>query len=211
MKPTNISSAIGRMPQAAAPTAAPTYADSDSGVSSSRSPCLAYRPLVTPSTPPQASRSPSPPAPPTMSSPIMITEGSRAISWSIASLMACFMLILRAMVWSPRGSVIHVDIGQQVGLRGLRRALGLEHRALDQAQHLVVDGLQLGRAEHAGRGDGGGKLLQAVVVAADVVEFAGPPPLRARAMISPAASCTAKKSVPSTVTPGRPKPAARST
>jgi hypothetical protein len=54
--------------------------------------------LVTPSTPPQASRSPSAPAPPTMSSPITITDGSRAISWSSASLIACFMLILRAMV-----------------------------------------------------------------------------------------------------------------
>ena len=34
----NISSATGRMPQVAAPTAAPTNAASDSGVSSTRSP-----------------------------------------------------------------------------------------------------------------------------------------------------------------------------
>ena len=38
----------------------------------------------------------------------------------------------------------------------------------------------------------------------------GPPPSRARAIASLAASCTAKKSKPSTMTPGMPNPAARS-
>src|SRR5213083_517054 len=38
----------------------------------------------------------------------------------------------------------------------------------------------------------------------------GPPPSRARAIASLAASCTAKKSNPSTMTPGMPNPAARS-
>ena len=41
----NISSATGRMPQVAAPMAAPTKAASDSGVSSRRSPYFRYRPL----------------------------------------------------------------------------------------------------------------------------------------------------------------------
>jgi hypothetical protein len=38
----------------------------------------------------------------------------------------------------------------------------------------------------------------------------GPPPSRARATASPAASWTAKKSNPSTITPGMPNAAARS-
>jgi hypothetical protein len=38
----------------------------------------------------------------------------------------------------------------------------------------------------------------------------GPPPSRARAIASLAASCTAKRSNPSTMTPGMPNPAARS-
>jgi len=38
----------------------------------------------------------------------------------------------------------------------------------------------------------------------------GPPPLRARSIASAAASYTAKKSKPSTITPGIPNPAARS-
>ena len=89
MKSTNINSATGRRPVAAAPAAAPMNALSLMGVSSTRSgPNSGCRPLVTPSTPPQASISPGAPAPPALSSPITITRGSRRISLAIASLIA---------------------------------------------------------------------------------------------------------------------------
>ena len=92
-----MSSATGRSPLQAAPIAAPMNADSESGVSMMRSPCLTERPLVTPRGPPQASSSPGLPVPPEMSSPMQMTVGSRAISWSKASLTASFMLRLRAI------------------------------------------------------------------------------------------------------------------
>ena len=64
MKSTNMSSTTGRSPAAAAPTAAPTNADSEIGVSQHPAgPNLWYSPLVTPSTPPQASSSPGAPGP----------------------------------------------------------------------------------------------------------------------------------------------------
>jgi hypothetical protein len=88
MKSMNISSATGRSPLVAAPTAAPMKADSEIGVSSTRPGNWWYRPLVTPSTPPQASSSPGLPAPPALSSPMTTTEGSRAISCASASLIA---------------------------------------------------------------------------------------------------------------------------
>ena len=80
MKSTNMSSATGRRPLQAAPTAAPMNADSESGVSMTRSPYLTERPLVTPRGPPHASSSPGLPVPPEMSSPMTMTAGSRAIS-----------------------------------------------------------------------------------------------------------------------------------
>jgi hypothetical protein len=98
MKSTNISSATGRRPEQAAPTAAPMNADSLIGVSSTRPGYLWYSPLVTPSTPPQASSSPPAPCPPATSSPNSTTEGSRAISWSRASLIAFWNVIVRAIV-----------------------------------------------------------------------------------------------------------------
>ena len=89
MKSTNISSATGRRPVAAAPAAAPMKALSVIGVSSTRSrPNSGIKPLVTPSTPPQASSSPGAPIPPELSSPITMTVGSRRISWAKASLIA---------------------------------------------------------------------------------------------------------------------------
>src|ERR1043166_2879350 len=105
-----------------------------------------------------------------MSSPITITVGSRVISWSSASLIACFMLILRAMALLL---VRDVDVGGQVGGRGLRSGLRLDDRALDEAEHVVVDGLQLAGGDDAGRRDRGGELLQAVALGADLVDFAG--------------------------------------
>src|SRR4051794_21017647 len=124
MKSTNMSSATGRSPDAAAPIAAPMNADSEIGVSSTRSGNLGYRPFVTPMTPPQASSSPAAPAPPTLSSPNTTTVGSRSISWAIASLMACRYVISRAMAGPLVGDV---DVGEQVLLgvgRGRRLGLG---------------------------------------------------------------------------------------
>ena len=80
MKSMNISSATGRIPAVAAPTAAPMKADSEIGVSITRPGNWWYSPLVTPSTPPQASMSPGEPSPPALSSPITITVESRSIS-----------------------------------------------------------------------------------------------------------------------------------
>src|SRR4029450_12009183 len=74
MKSTNISSATGRRPEQAAPTAAPMNADSLIGVSRIRSGYLAYSPLVTPSTPPQASISPAAPFPPTVPPDVVLAE-----------------------------------------------------------------------------------------------------------------------------------------
>ena len=88
MKSMNISSATGRRPPVAAPTAAPMNADSEIGVSSTRPGNLWYSPLVTPRTPPQASSSPGEPWPPALSSPMTMTDGSRSISWASASLIA---------------------------------------------------------------------------------------------------------------------------
>ena len=89
MKSTNISSATGRSPVAAAPTAAPMKLLSEIGVSSTRSrPNLDISPLVTPSGPPQASSSPGAPRPPATSSPMTMTRWSRSISWLRASLIA---------------------------------------------------------------------------------------------------------------------------
>src|SRR6516165_7194944 len=128
----------------------------------SRLPCLAYRPLVTPSTPPQASISPGLPAPPTMSSPVKITVGSRLISRSSASLMACLKLILRGMGGSSDGSVLNlqsvrdVDVGHEIprGRQGrrLRRGDGL----VDQPPHLAIDRFELLRSNDAGLRDAGG-------------------------------------------------------
>jgi len=78
-KSTNISSAIGRMPAAAAPAAAPMNADSEIGVSMMRSgPKRASRPPVALKMPPYLATS----------SPITKTFGSRSISWPIASAIA---------------------------------------------------------------------------------------------------------------------------
>ena len=72
-------------------------ADSEIGVSSTRPGALAARPLVTPSTPPQASSSPGAPAPPTTSSPKTTTVGSRSSSCASASLTACWKVMFRAI------------------------------------------------------------------------------------------------------------------
>src|SRR5574337_784071 len=88
-KSTNISSAIGRMPSAAAPIALPMNAVSEIGVSMMRSlPCFASRPPVAPKMPPYLP----------MSSPRTKTSASRCISWSIASAMAAAIVSLRVVL-----------------------------------------------------------------------------------------------------------------
>ena len=89
MKSMNMSSATGRRPVVAAPTAAPMKPLSVMGVSRTRSrPKMGMSPLVTPKGPPQASSSPGAPSPPATSSPMMMTRASRSISWRSASLIA---------------------------------------------------------------------------------------------------------------------------
>src|SRR5574340_790695 len=111
-KSTNMSSAIGLMPSAAAPIAAPINPVSEIGVSMTRSlPCLASKPPVAPKMPPYLP----------MSSPITKTFASRCNSWSIASAMAPAMVSLRVVLM--RGSSVSVEDVPQ-------RVLGLRVRAL---------------------------------------------------------------------------------
>ena len=94
-KSTNMISAMGRMPSAAAPMAVPMKAVSEIGVSMMRSlPCLASRPPVAPKMPPYLP----------MSSPITKTLGSRSISWPMASDTAWAMVNLRVVMLGLRSS-----------------------------------------------------------------------------------------------------------
>ncbi len=91
MNPMNISSTTGRRPVAAEPTPAPMKADSVIGVSITRSrPNRSAKPLVTPRTPPQASKCSSLSlwGAPLTSSPNNTTFASRSISIARASLIA---------------------------------------------------------------------------------------------------------------------------
>src|ERR687888_746761 len=97
-------------------------------------------PFVTPMTPPQASITPAAPEPPTTSSPNTTTVGSRSISCASASLIACMNVILRAMA---QPSVGDVDVGGQLGQRGLRRLLRLRDGVLDQLRDLGVDPVEV--------------------------------------------------------------------
>src|SRR6266540_6028566 len=136
-KSTNISSATGRSPVAAAPTAAPMYPDSEIGVSSTRSrPKRWTRPLVTPSTPPQASScsNPGTVAPPATSSPMSTTSGSRSISTASASLTASRKVSVRVAtdMATPPLPVGDVDVGERVLGLGLGAALGERDRLVDR-------------------------------------------------------------------------------
>src|SRR5215211_6526329 len=170
MKSTNISSATGRRPEQAAPTAAPMNADSLIGVSRIRSGYLEYSPLVTPSTPPQASISPAAPCPPTLSSPNTTTVGSRLISWSRASLIAFMYVIVRATGEAPF-SVRNVDVGEQVRGVGLGRGLGV----VDQPGHLLVHAAQLLGVDQARRSHLAGEQVQAVTGTAQLLDLARGP------------------------------------
>src|SRR6188474_2559098 len=156
-KSANISSATGRSPASAAPPAAPMIADSEIGVSMTRSsPNFGSSPLVTPKMPPEASRSPEvPPAPPDTSSPSTITVGSRAISRCRASFRASrndFCGI----------SVAHVDVGRDVRLRGRGCALRSCDGCADRREHLGVDRIERRRRDAALRRDALAEFLQAV-------------------------------------------------
>src|SRR2546423_223927 len=154
-KSTNMSSATGRSPVAAAPTAAPMNPDSEIGVSSTRSrPYFLTRPLVTPRTPPQASSSSNPGtvAPPATSSPIRITDGSRAISWSRLSLIASRKVsVLTATAISQDSSIFSaigdVDVGQGILGRGQRARLGERDGRVHLRIRLPVDALDIRRRQ----------------------------------------------------------------
>src|SRR5687768_2996330 len=100
-----------------------------------------------------------------------MTVGSRCISWSSASLRACLMLILRAMS-SSQSLICDVDVGQQLGGRGQRRRLRLDHRLLDQVQHLPIDLVELRLRYDAGLFHPGLEQLDAILVGADVLDLA---------------------------------------
>src|SRR3954468_7402756 len=121
-----------------------------------------------PSTPPQASSSPGAPEPPTTSSPKTTTVSSRSISCASASLIACWKVMVLAMM-SPL--VGDVDVGEHVGGHRVRRRLGLGHGLLDQRSDRRVDRRELGlldqaRVRHAAR-----ERVQAVAVAAQVLDL----------------------------------------
>jgi hypothetical protein len=98
--------------------------------------------------------------------------GSRAISWSSASLIACFMLILRAMVGVS--SVFDVDVGQQVGLRRQRRGLGLGDGASSISPSTSWSMASARRPSSTpALGDAGGNFFRQSLIDADVVELAG--------------------------------------
>src|SRR5919201_1086173 len=110
-------------------------------------------------TPPQASITPAAPAPPTTSSPNTTIVGSRSISCASASLIACMNVILRAMAESSVGDV---DVGCQLGQRGLRGRLRLRNGVLDLLRDLGVDQAELVLAEDAGARDAAAERVEAV-------------------------------------------------
>src|SRR5436190_3586284 len=170
MKSTNISSATGLKPAAAAPTAAPMKPDSLIGVSSTRvGPNFECRPLVTPSGPPQASCSPGEPVPPETSSPIRMTRGSRVISWVSASLIACRKESFLAIVLLR--SIGFVDVGQQRLRLRIGSRLGLGNRALDEVLRLGVDLVELRRLEQPGLAHPSPEEGQAVLLVAQLLDL----------------------------------------
>src|SRR2546427_3055690 len=142
-KLTNISSAMGRRPVTAAPTAAPMKPISQIGVSMMRpGPNCWISPLVAPIGPPQASMMPwsARPAPPATSSPRRMTVGSRSISWRIAS----FSARLKSRSRATGRSAPRVDVGGQLGGGRRRALLGELDRGLDAGLGLLVDPAELG-------------------------------------------------------------------
>ncbi len=99
IKSLNMSSAIGRSPVAAAPTAVLNVMCSAIGVSITRLRLYFFAsPFVTPNTPPNVSSSLmwSTFAPPETSVPIKMTSSSFSIDWSMASLIAPINVNLRS-------------------------------------------------------------------------------------------------------------------
>src|SRR5512139_2268055 len=159
-KSANINSATGRMPASAAPPAAPMIADSEIGVSMTRSaPNFGSRPLVTPKIPPEASRWPDvPPAPPETSSPSTMIEPSRSISRCSAS----FSASRNDFCGIAGCSVGNVDVGLDFRVRrrcgGLRRGYG----RVDFTQHFFVDRIERCSGQPAFGRHARAEVLQAV-------------------------------------------------
>src|SRR5579871_6275954 len=148
----NISSATGRSPVAAAPTAMPMKPASLIGVSITRAaPKRPMSPRVAPMIPPQASSMPcaARPPPPATSSPITTTVGSRSIAWWRASLIAWTNVSVRSATALAlrRARVVHVDVAHEVGGIGRRARLGVADRGGDGGGDLVVDAAEIARGE----------------------------------------------------------------
>src|SRR6185312_1562211 len=141
-------------------------ADSVIGVSITRdSPNSLISPLVTPSTPPAASRPPSVPAPPDTSSPITITRGSRRISCSSASCNA-WRMVFKVMMRRPL--IRHVNVGQQRRRVGQRRRAGRGNGAVDQVGDLVVHRVEFAGLEQRRLPHAAAEMLEAVTVLAQL-------------------------------------------
>src|SRR5438128_947240 len=119
-------------------------------------------------TPPQASITPAAPEPPTTSSPNTTTVGSRSISCASPSLIACMNVILRAMAQS---SVRDVDVGDQLGRRGLRGRPRICDGVLDQLRDLGVDQVELALAEHACARHAAAERVEAVAAGAHALHL----------------------------------------
>src|SRR3954465_13527183 len=123
MKSANCISATGRYPRSEAPMLTPTIADSEIGVSTTRSsPNSSYSPCVTPKAPPYG---------PT-SSPRTKTFGSRRISSNSASRIA-----------SRDESSLGIQVGHRIFRRRVGRVLRVLHRLVDHRGHPRLDVLHL--------------------------------------------------------------------
>src|SRR5207249_1580103 len=168
MKSMNMSSATGRRPVVAAPTAMPMRPVSLIGVSMTRSaPKRPINPLVAPITPPQASS--FCPAPPATSSPSTMTVGSCSIAWSSASLIACTNARLRLAMAPSSARIVYVDVGQK--LRHARRwaRLGEFHRFGDRFGHLVIESAQFAGRDLPVRHDALYEVVDRVTASADLL------------------------------------------
>src|SRR5207247_9141558 len=140
MKSMNMSSATGRRPVSAAPTAAPSKPISLIGVSRTRSgPKRFRRPRVARMIPLHASSIPWSfrPPPPATSSPRTITSGSDSMARWSPSLMANSMGISRSTALIPSRRLRDV-LG-----RRQRRLLGSPHRVVHLGRDLGVDAVEV--------------------------------------------------------------------
>src|SRR5260370_24094767 len=123
---------IGRKPAMAAPIATPVIASSDSGVSNTRpGPNFSASPRVVPLMPLWSSTP----------RPNSTTDGSRPITWSVASRIA-------STYDSRRSSVlVRIDMRPQLLIGRVRTCIGERERVGDLILHLLFDARPQGRRQ----------------------------------------------------------------